>query len=122
MLMPCSNIEVDAGAKAEDKVGFSVASTQDPVASSEASSNEESNAEDFEHEKTSNSPEESKKVSKTVDPLRWFGILVPPALRSAQSNFVDAVEGSVPRLATVTRELRSQEIEIGRVRKQIKKL
>jgi hypothetical protein len=56
-----------------------------------------------------------------VDPLRWFGILVPPALRSAQSSFISTVEGSVPHLASVAKELRIQEIEIGRVRKQIKR-
>lgn len=60
--------------------------------------------------------------AKPTDPLRWFGILVPPALRTAQSTFVAAVEGSVPQLASVARELRRQEMEIGRVRKQIKKL
>jgi hypothetical protein len=57
-----------------------------------------------------------------MDPLRWFGILVPPALRSAQSNFVSVVEGAIPQLATLAKDLRSQEIEIGRVKKQIKKM
>ncbi|KAL5113483.1 hypothetical protein ACEQ8H_008647 [Pleosporales sp. CAS-2024a] len=66
--------------------------------------------------------EGSKKSTKAVDPLRWFGILVPPALRSAQADFIAAIEGPVPRLANVAKELRHQEIEIGRVRKQIKKL
>jgi hypothetical protein len=54
--------------------------------------------------------------------LRWFGVLVPPALRFAQSNFITAVEDTVPQLANVARVLRNQEIEIGRVRKQIKRL
>lgn len=73
-------------------------------------------------EERSKDANESKKSAGPVDPLRWFGILVPPALRSAQSNFITAVEGSIPQLANVARELRNQEIEIGRVRKQIKKL
>jgi hypothetical protein len=76
--------------------------------------------------KASENPEMSEKNKSTktrgVDPLRWFGILVPPALRSAQSNFASAIDISVPRLTMVARELRDQEIEIGRVRKQIKKL
>jgi hypothetical protein len=66
--------------------------------------------------------ESTKSKEKPNDPLRWFGILVPPALRTAQSTFVGAVEGPIPQLATITRELRTQEIEIGRVKKQIKKL
>lgn len=55
------------------------------------------------------------------DPLRWFGILVPPALRSAQSSFVSVVEEAVPELATITKDLRRQEVDIGRLRKQIRK-
>ena len=71
----------------------------------------------------SNEKDTSNRTSKkTKDPLRWFGILVPPALRAAQQTFASAVEGSIPQLATIARELRNQEIEIGRVRKQIKKL
>ncbi|KAH7381633.1 hypothetical protein BKA66DRAFT_530897 [Pyrenochaeta sp. MPI-SDFR-AT-0127] len=66
--------------------------------------------------------ESTKKHAKPKDPLRWFGILVPPALRTAQSTFVAAVEGPIPQLATIARDLRAQEIEIGRVRKQVKKL
>ncbi len=64
----------------------------------------------------------SSKANKSLDPLRWFGILVPPALHTAQSTFINAVEGPIPQLATLARDLRGQEIEIGRVRKQIKKL
>jgi hypothetical protein len=56
------------------------------------------------------------------DPLRWFGILVPSALRSSQSAFVSAVEGAVPELATLADSLRKQEIKIQRLRKQIRKL
>jgi hypothetical protein len=72
-------------------------------------------------------PEETKEKAKNAarksnDPLKWFGILVPPALRTAQSAFVNAVEGPIPQLVRLAREMRAQEIEIGRVRKQIKKL
>jgi hypothetical protein len=64
---------------------------------------------------------ETNSTEKPTDPLRWFGILVPPALRTAQSTFVSAVEGPIPQLVTILRDLRTQEIEIGRIRKQIKK-
>ena len=66
--------------------------------------------------------EEEKKSEKSTDPLRWFGILVPPALRTAQTTFVEAVEGPIPQLAMIARDMKMQEIEIGRVKKQIKKL
>lgn len=56
------------------------------------------------------------------DPIRWFGVLVPPPLRSAQSKFIEIVEGPIPRLVTLTKETRTLEIEIGRARKLIKKL
>ncbi len=75
-----------------------------------------------ETEKPEPEPSSSSKANKSLDPIRWFGILVPPALRTAQSTFISAVERPIPQLATLARDLRSQEIEIGRVRKQIKKL
>ncbi|KAE9981773.1 hypothetical protein BLS_007008 [Venturia inaequalis] len=56
------------------------------------------------------------------DPIRWFGLLVPPSLRSAQSKFIGIAEGPVPQLVTLTKELRALEIEIGRTRKSIKKI
>lgn len=58
---------------------------------------------------------------KPTDPIRWFGILLPQALRNTQRSFADAVEGPVVNLVTLTTELRSLEIEIGRLRKQIRK-
>jgi len=71
-------------------------------------------------EKHPNPPEPSK--PKSIDPMHWFGILVPPALRSTQTSFVDAVEGPIPRLASLSKELRNTEIEIGRARKRIRKI
>ncbi|KAJ4357371.1 uncharacterized protein N0V89_001946 [Didymosphaeria variabile] len=65
---------------------------------------------------------DEEKKSPSNDPIRWFGVLVPPALRSAQASFVSAVEGPVVEISNLVKELRQQEIEIGRVRKQIKKL
>ena len=67
-------------------------------------------------------PTESKESKTLVDPLRWFGILVPPALRSAQASFVSAVEDPILQLSTLASDLRRQEVDIGRLRKQIKKL
>lgn len=55
------------------------------------------------------------------DSLRWFGILVPPALRACQSSFRHAVTETVPALAEVADEMKSLEIEIRRTRKKIRK-
>jgi len=66
--------------------------------------------------------DDDKKKSSSVDPIRWFGVLVPQPLRSAQSEFIKVVEGPIPRLVTLTTELRALEIEIGRTRKSVKKL
>jgi hypothetical protein len=103
----------------EDRLSYTIISENDTT----AKGNEE-DGEELEDEKAEPTPrsEEGKKTAKAVDPLRWFGILVPPALRTAQAAFVSGVEGTVPQLATVARDLRSQEIEIGRVKKQIKKM
>ena len=58
---------------------------------------------------------------KAMDPIRMFGILVPPALRSAQASFNEAVDGPVVRVAAVAGELRALEREIGRARKAVRK-
>ncbi|KZM20475.1 uncharacterized protein EKO05_0004553 [Ascochyta rabiei] len=72
---------------------------------------------------TGSTEEESNTPSGSTlpDPLRMFGILVPPALRAAQASFRGAVEGPVVRLVGVAGELRGLEREIGRVRKSLRK-
>ena len=66
--------------------------------------------------------EDTETVSKgTGDPLKWFGILVPPALRSSQGNFKEAVTDAIPALATVSREMKELEIEVRRTRKRLRK-
>lgn len=52
------------------------------------------------------------------DPLRWFGVLTPPALRQTQASAVDVVERVVPRLVTVDAAMRDLEIEVRRARKR----
>jgi hypothetical protein len=73
--------------------------------------------------KTDEKDDPSSNEHKTrQDPLRWFGILVQPALRAAQTSFTSAVEGPVIELATISKALKNQEIEIGKVRKAIRKM
>lgn len=67
----------------------------------------------------SEDPETGSKATR--DPLNWFGILVPPALRTAQSNFEGAVSDLVPALASISEEMKRAEIEVRKARKKIRK-
>lgn len=57
------------------------------------------------------------------DPIRWFGILVPQTLRQAQASFNDAIldSQSLPKAMTSSRRMREVEVEIRKIRKNIKK-
>lgn len=62
-----------------------------------------------------------RKQGGAVDPLNWYGVLVPGQLRAAQAEFAAAVEGPVPRLSALRAEMREVEAEVGRARKAIRK-
>ncbi|KAJ9653240.1 hypothetical protein H2198_007543 [Neophaeococcomyces mojaviensis] len=53
------------------------------------------------------------------DPVTWFGILVPPALRQTQSHFVKATEKSIPELLSIDSAMKSVEAEIWAVRDEL---
>jgi hypothetical protein len=61
--------------------------------------------------------EEEQPANKSKDPIKMFGILVPQALRQAQSQAVLLVEDIVPRLVEINLEMESMEVEIRRKRK-----
>lgn len=65
---------------------------------------------------------EEEKKAPPRDPIRWFGILVPPSLREAQSTFRQGVDDPIPKLAGLSREMRIVETEVARLRKAVKKL
>ncbi|KAM3559414.1 hypothetical protein MY1884_003485 [Beauveria asiatica] len=52
------------------------------------------------------------------DPIRWFGVLVPQALRDAQRHARTAVQDVIPRLASVEAEMAHVEVEVRRARKR----
>ncbi|KAI9813499.1 MAG: hypothetical protein M1832_006297 [Thelocarpon impressellum] len=54
------------------------------------------------------------------DPLRWFGILVPPALRSAQGEFTKTVTDVLPGLVQAQRDIEYLEEAIGKARQRRK--
>lgn len=94
-----------------------------PEAESESDAGEQDPEDANEDEKPTKNEEANEKPKiDPRDPIRWFGVLVPPTLRSAQSQFIGIVEGPIPQLVTLIKELRALEIEIGRTRKSIKKL
>jgi coiled-coil domain-containing protein 115 len=53
------------------------------------------------------------------DPIKWYGILVPPSLRTCQSNFTSAISTSVPDLVNVTTAMRDVEEQIWDVRREM---
>jgi hypothetical protein len=64
-------------------------------------------------------PEKTKSVRKKFhsdDPIYWYGILVPPSLRTAQKSFTEAIQSQVPDLAGTIVEMRALEQKITQVR------
>ena len=61
------------------------------------------------------------KTASESDPLRWFGILVPQELRSAQTSFSSTVDDTVTDAVNTARGMREAEVEIRKLRKEIRK-
>lgn len=53
---------------------------------------------------------------KKSDPLRWYGIMSPPALRQCQSIFTTSITDTIPSLLTAISHLRAIEEEIWKLR------
>jgi coiled-coil domain-containing protein 115 len=68
--------------------------------------------------RTSSRTKEENRSKGPTDPLKWFGLLTPASLRSAQSHAVEAVERIIPRLASVDLEMAEVEIQVRRARKK----
>ncbi|SMR64337.1 unnamed protein product [Zymoseptoria tritici ST99CH_3D1] len=64
-----------------------------------------------------------KPTTESRDPIRQFGILIPPALRSAQASFSKAVLApeALARAVQAAREMRGVEMEMRRARKGLRK-
>ncbi|OJD27170.1 hypothetical protein ACJ73_01441 [Blastomyces percursus] len=60
--------------------------------------------------------EKSSTNRQSFNPLNWFGILVPPALRNAQQSFCTALEGPITTLAGVITEMHEVEREVEALR------
>ncbi|RGP80259.1 vacuolar atpase assembly vma22 [Fusarium longipes] len=59
-----------------------------------------------------------KKRNKNKNPLHWFGLFAPMALRTAQTQSVKAVEDIIPKLVSINAEMLHVEIEVRRARKR----
>lgn len=81
---------------------------------------DEKDATDEGEASTSEQPDEAK-AKKPRDPVNWYGILVPSQLRQSQSSFVQAVEGPIGEAVSAAQGMKRIEVEIRRVRKDIKK-
>ena len=60
-------------------------------------------------------------ISSEADPLKWFGILVPQALRSSQASFHAALHDAVADTVNSAKGMRSIEVEIRKLRKEIRR-
>ncbi|MCJ1288404.1 hypothetical protein MMC26_007761 [Xylographa opegraphella] len=54
------------------------------------------------------------------DPLDWFGILVPPALGTAQAAFKSALNEAVSNVINISVEMRDLEAEVEGLRRRIR--
>ncbi|KAH8703805.1 hypothetical protein BGW36DRAFT_287395 [Talaromyces proteolyticus] len=61
----------------------------------------------------------ARKPFRSDDPISWYGILVPPSLRSAQKSFTEAIDSDIPQLASVLGEMRCVENLVRELRKEI---
>ena len=55
----------------------------------------------------------------TKDPTRWYGILIPPALRTCQGHFTSAISSSIPDLLNTTAAMCQMEQEIWSIRQEL---
>ena len=72
-------------------------------------------------DESTESNREEEKPKKPTDPLYLYGILLPPQLKQSQASFISAIEGPVGEAASTAHGLRKIEVEIRKLRKEIKK-
>lgn len=106
----------DEGQKEDESSDGDKADTTTAEEKSEANPEDERSPEDKGEDKEKEEKIKTKKA--TNNPLRWFGILAPAPLRTAQTLSIQAVEQVIPRLISVNAEMEYVEIEIRRARKK----
>jgi coiled-coil domain-containing protein 115 len=63
-------------------------------------------------------PPRPKPQKTSLNPLNWYGLLVPPSLRAAQTSFTTALEDQIVPLLNTTAELAKLEDQIRNLRRQ----
>lgn len=111
--------------QSEDDISFQLVEPAAPAVESDAAP--ESNAQDDELPDSATEPsEEDTKPAisekQKHDPLRWFGVFVPQALRTSQKHFTESLGVIVNELSSVDSRMKALEIEIRRAKKQLSKL
>lgn len=110
-----SNQEVDE--KEEDTPGQQPTPPSTPPRKSEGKLPEEQSQEN----KSETTGDKEATQKKVRDPIHWYGILVPPSLRSSQKSFKSAIQDPVIKAANSAQALRHINMEIRKTRKDIKK-
>lgn len=106
----------DGGDKAEE---------EEPVAAAAAAEESAPKDDDDDEAETTTTnpppPYHHRSKQQTIqknDPLRWFGLLTPAALRQTQACAVHVVADIIPRLVSVDAAMRDVEIAVRRARKR----
>ena len=81
-----------------------------------------SDARQSDDEQKNEKPSAAHKSPLESDPLRWFGIFIPSALRSAQASFSSAVGDAVADAVNSAKGMRECEVEIRKSRKEIRRV
>ncbi|KAJ5162323.1 hypothetical protein N7492_007715 [Penicillium capsulatum] len=68
---------------------------------------------------SSQTSKDGRKKFRSEDPIHWYGILVPPSLRTAQQSFTGAIQGPIPELAVTVSEMRALELRIAQLRNKL---
>lgn len=117
-----ARLEILSGTKEDDTAGGAAAFSISRPGKPTATATQENAGDDAKDAKEESKADGSKKTAGEArllrDPLQWFGVLAPMALRLAQKEAIEAVDKVVPRLASVSAEMAAVEIEVRRARKK----
>lgn len=108
-----NDAKTEASSQVEDATPIA---TGDPASTASRNPGSESDI-DF---STPEAPKNPRKKFRSDDPIHWYGILVPPSLRTAQKSFTDAMESQVPKLAGAVVEMRALEQKIAQLRTELR--
>ncbi|KAG9853642.1 hypothetical protein KCU98_g2888, partial [Aureobasidium melanogenum] len=107
--------------KAEENEEDAPAQQPTPPSTPPTESEEELPGEQSHENKSEKADDKEPTQKKVRDPIHWYGILVPPSLRSSQNSFKSAIQDPVVEAVNSAQALRHVNMEIRKLRKDIKK-